>query len=331
MLRICVYGAGAVGGNLAVRLARAGSDVSVITRGPNLQAMRARGLRLMMPGGAPPVAAPVRATDTPADLGPQDAVIVTAKAVPEAAAALADGISVLLGPETLVVHAQNGIPWWYGRGGVSAPDLGFLDPDGRFAAAVGARAVGCVVYSANEVVEPGVVQQVSPDPHRWVLGMPDGSSPGALRALSAAMQAGGVEAPVVPDIRRALWTKLLNNVAQNPVCCLLGQPLSILGRDPALLALSKALMAEVVAVCAAHGQDLGVDIESRFGQRTLTSPHKPSMLQDMEAGRPMEDAAILEAPRRFAQAAGVAVPHLDAAVALLSRRAVDLGLYTPPA
>lgn len=326
-----MFGAGAVGGNLAARLGACGHEVSVVARGAHLAAIQEHGLRVLLPDGAS-IEARVRASADPAALGEQDAVIVAAKAIPAAMPALAEGLRSLLGPDTPAVFAQNGIPWWYARDlpeGATAPDLRFLDPGGALAAAVGGRAVGCVVYSANVVKAPGVVRQAPMDVHRWVLGRPIGGRTPALDALAAAIVRAGVEAPVVPDIRHALWTKLLNNVAQNPICCLLGAPLSILGDDPSLLQLAKALIRETLAACAAHGVRLDIDPETRFGARNLSSPHRPSMLQDMDAGRPVEIAAILEAPRRFARAAGVPTPALDACTALLSRKAAAMGLYAP--
>src|SRR5260221_2436818 len=324
-MKICIYGAGAVGGHLAVRLARAGHEVSVVARGAHLAAMRANGLTLHL--GDERLVAPVKASDDPRELGVQDAVITTVKAA--GLGAVADKIPALLGPDTPVVFALNGIPWWYFHGAAprpKRPDLGFLDPGGALARQVGlARVIGCVIYSANEVLEPGVVKSNSAN-NSFVLGEPDGSVTPRVTKLSEAIKAAGPDAPIQKDIRHELWSKLLNNAAQAPICCLLERDLSVIAK-PELLALAKNLMLEAIAAARADGIELGDDVEKRFGFVKSGSTHKPSMLQDLELGRAMEIDAILVAVQRFAHAAGVPTPHLDVVTGLLKEKARGRGGY----
>jgi 2-dehydropantoate 2-reductase len=324
-MKICVYGAGAVGGHLAARLARAGNQVSVVARGAHLAAMRARGLTLIL--GGEKLTAPVRAAEDPAELGPQDAVIVTTKA--PSLGAIAGKLPALFGPDTPVVFALNGIPWWYFHGVAmrpKRPDLGFLDPDGALARQVGLeRVVGCVIYSANAVIEPGVIQSNSAD-NSFVLGEPDGTLTPRIKSLSEVIKAAGLGAPVRQDIRRELWSKLLNNAAQAPICCLLERDLSVIG-VPDLLALAKNVMREAIAAARSDGIELGDDVDQRFGFVKSGSKHKPSMLQDLELRRAMEIDVILVAIQRFAQAAGIPSPHLDSVTALLIEKARALGCY----
>jgi 2-dehydropantoate 2-reductase len=324
-MKICVYGAGAVGGHLAVRLARAGNQVSVIARGAQLAAIRQRGLTLIL--GGERLTAPVRASDDPAELGVQDAVISTLKA--PGLAAVADRLPALLGRDTPVVFAINGIPWWYFHGAPprpKRPDLGFLDPGGALARQVGLeRVIGCVIYSANAVIEPGVVQSNSAD-NSFVLGEPDGKLTPRVTRLAEIIKAAGPDAPVRETIRNDIWSKLLSNAAQAPICCLLERDLSVIGL-PDILALAKNLMREAIAAAQSDGIPLDTDVDKRFGFVKAGTTHKPSMLQDLELRRAMEIDTILVAVQRFAQAAGVPTPHLDTAVALLIEKARKLGCY----
>jgi 2-dehydropantoate 2-reductase len=324
-MKICVYGAGAVGGHLAVRLARAGNEVSVVARGAQLDAIRRSGLTLIL--GGERLSAPVRASDDPAELGPQDVVISTLKA--PGLAAVADKLPALLGRDTPVVFAINGIPWWYFHGAAprpKRPDLGFLDPGGKLAQHVGLeRVIGCVIYSANAVIEPGVIQGNTID-NSFILGEPDGKITPRITRLAETIKAAGPDAPVRETIRFDIWTKLLSNAAQAPVCCLLERDLSVIA-VPEVLALAKNLMREAIAAAHADGVMLDTDVDKRFGFVKAGTTHKPSMLQDLELGRAMEIDAILVAVQRFAQAAGVPTPHLDTAIALLSEKARKLGCY----
>lgn len=337
-MRICVYGAGAVGGNLALRFARAGNTVSVVARGPHLAAMQENGLTVIE-ADQTRLNERVIATDDPATLEPQDAVVVALKA--HSIPPQAERIAGLLAPGAAVVFAINGIPWWYphadregraaGGGGNRLPadgPLPRLDPERALWTAVRPeRAIGCVVYSGNEVVEPGVVFNGTRR-NRFILGEPDGSLSERVRRISAALEAGGVEAPVTGEIRREAWTKLLNNSCVAPISCLTGTTTNYMATEPELHALGARVMREVIAVAAAHGIALGIDPDVRFNPQSPPPAHKSSMLQDLELGRPMEIDAIVGAVQDFARMAGVATPLLDTLATLLRHRARLAGL--PP-
>ena len=325
-MKICIYGAGAIGGHVAVRLARAGHDVSVVARGAHLAAIQANGLTLELAGER--LTAKVAASDDADDLGPQDLVIVTVKAIDPAG--LAEGLAPLLGAGTPVVFAQNGIPWWYGHGKDAAalPDLSRLDPRGALARNVGAaRAIGCVIYSPNTVTAPGVIRTPSTTMHRFILGEPNGTVSARVKAIAAAIAPSGFGAEVVADIRPALWAKLLRNTTNGPICTVLGQPIAAIGRDADLCALAKAMAREVVAVAAAYGVPLDVDVEKEFAPAKYTLPHKPSILQDLEAGKPMEIDAIYTIVQDFARHRAVPTPHFDTLVALVRAKARAAGCY----
>ena len=330
-MKITVFGAGAVGGHIAAKLAAfgpaAGLEVAAVARGAHLAAMRTNGLVLWI--GDERIAAPIRATDRPAELGTQDLVIVTLKSsvLPGAAVEIAS----LLGPETAVIFAMNGIPWWYLYGladnGLSRPNLAQLDPGGVLAATIGfERVIGCMINSANAIVEPGVIRNASFTRNRFTLGEPDGTISKRLKAIAAALEAGGLAVPVTAAIRIEIWEKLLRNVSTSPICAISGEPIGAIGRHPELFALSRRLMEEALAVALAHGIDPGVDIDRVYATRHDT-PHKSSMLQDFERGRPPEIDGLLVALQQFARAAAVATPHLDAVTALVIEKARRMGLY----
>jgi 2-dehydropantoate 2-reductase len=321
-MRMCVVGPGAVGGNLAARLARGGADVSVLARGALLEAIRDEGIRIE--AGDEIIQAKVRASDDARRLGRQDAVIVTVKA--PALPSIASLIEPMLGADTPVVFAVNGIPWWYQLDLPRDKVRARLDPDRELQQRVGlARTVGCTVYSSNEVLAPGVVRNMPAAGNRFVLGELDGRSSERCNAISAALVAGGFEAPVVNDIRDEVWKKLLFNMAVAGLCCITGSNMRQLGDDPDLRALCLAILGEGRAMAAAHGVVIEATPEQMLS-RPLP-PHKPSLLQDLERGRPMEIEAILVAPGDFARAAGVAAPLFDALATLIRQRARTAGLY----
>lgn len=306
-MKICVFGAGAIGGHAAARLARGGAEVSVVARGPQLAAIQANGLRVEAPDAS--FSAPVRAAQDPAALGPQDAVLVTVKA--PALPAVAAAIAPLLRPDTAVAFVMNGIPWWY-AGGESLPRL---DPGDAVREAVGLdRTLGGVVWSACTVVEPGVVR-VQSESSRIVLGRPDGADSPVGQRIADHLKDGGMGGKVVPDIRRELWVKLLNNLTNGPICLLSRADMKTTFSEPALREAALRILQEGLSIAAAEGHALEEGAEQRI-LRSITLAHKPSILQDVEAGRPTEFASLFEAALDIGRARGVSTPMLDTMVAL---------------
>lgn len=328
-MRICIFGAGAVGGNFAVRLANAGHEVSAVTRGENLKAIRANGLTLI--AGERKLHATIRASDKPTELGPQDLVICALKTT--GLAALPDAIAPLLGSDTPVIFAQNGIPWWYSNGlGASRPkppDLSRIDPGGALAQAIEPRRViGAVIWSANEVMSPGVIENRTPDSNLLVIGEPDDRATPRITELRALLEKADILSPATADIRKTLWTKLVQNLTGSTLCLLTQQPIAILNQDPAIVEVTKRIVAEARAIAAAHGIALEEQPNAPTAKpRQRSGAHKPSMLQDYERGRPMEIEAMIQTPVAFARAAGVSTPTFDVIAALCARRAADKGLY----
>lgn len=326
-MRICVYGAGAIGGNFAARLSATGNDVSVVARGPHLEAIKARGLTLK--SGDTTIVARVKASDRPADLGPQDVVISTLKA--SSLGDLAANVAPLLGAGTPVVFAQNGIPWWYGHGlgkdRPKAPDLPRLDPGGALAKAVGfERALGGVITTSNHVIEPGVIHNISPERNvLWVGEIDDRQTP-RIEALRATLIAAGISSPATTDIRYDIWHKLMANFTGSTVCMILGQPIPI-QKTPMVNRLVRRAHVEALAVAAANGVKLDDDPETRYGPARVYPDHRPSILQDYELGRPMEVEAIVRAPLAFARSAGIDTPTLDAIESICVSMAESKGLY----
>jgi 2-dehydropantoate 2-reductase len=332
-MKITVFGAGAVGGHIAAKLGAggpaAGLKIAAVARGSQLAAIAERGLTLWI--GDERTDARIRVTDRPDSLGPQDVVIVTLKSsvLPEAA----PQIEPLLGPDTAVVFAMNGIPWWYlyrlADNGLPPPDLSQLDPGGVLTRTVGLeRVIGCIINSANAIAEPGVIRNASGTLNRFTLGEPDGTMSTRLKRIAAALEAGGVATPVTANIRAEIWEKLLRNLSTSPICAMTGEPIGVIGRHPELFALSRGLMEEGLAVARAHGVDPGVDIDRIYSRRHDT-PHKSSMLQDFERGRPPEIDGLLTAVQQFALAARVATPQVDAVTALVIEKGRRMGLYPP--
>ena len=327
-MRICIFGAGAVGGHLAARLAAAGHEVSIVARGPNLAALRANGVALH--AGEQKFHGKVRASDQAADLGIQEAIFVTTKAT--GLSAFAESAAPMLARETAVVFVQNGIPWWYAQGlGASRPkppDLSRLDPGAKLARAIGAeRVIGAVVYSSNDLVAPGVIHNHTPGRNMLVLGEPDDRPSGRAAALRAALDEAQMASPPTADIRQSVWDKLLLNFGST-LCVPLGEPIRAVTEDAALREIRERLIAEGGAIAQAHGvSPAGAPKRPGGQQASGASLHKPSMLQDYELGRPMEIEAILMAPLAFARAAGVPTPTLDAVAAITARLAAARGLY----
>jgi 2-dehydropantoate 2-reductase len=326
-MRICIYGAGAVGSFLAARLAHAGFDVAAIARGAQLAALQSDGITLEEADGT--INARVKASSDPADFGPQDAVIFTTKA--HSLAGIADAAQSLIGPDTAQVFAQNGIPWWYGHAfdapGLTPGPLARLDPDGAIWNGFRPeRAIGAVIYSPNTVVRPGVIRNKATRPAEYPLGQPDGGADAATKSISKALEAANIKAPILEDIRREVWTKLIINIYGAPVCTLTGASVKGSLQQAGMDHVAGAVMAEGVAVAAAHGFDLDVDI-ANYTNPEKRPDHKSSMLQDFEAGRQMEVDPIIGCAHDFARAAGVPTPVLDVLLPLVRAKARTAGLY----
>jgi len=322
-MRICIFGAGAVGSHFAVRLAQAGHDVACVMRGPHLKAVRAGGLTLRV--GDSETTARVNASDNPADLGPQDVVISTLKAT--SVASLATGLKPLLTDKTPVVFAQNGIPWWYDIGlperHPPSPDLGFLDPGGALRASVPkARIIGGVIFSSNEVIAPGIVANLSPERNRLLIGECDDRASERIETLRATLNAAGIESPVVAEIRETIWSKLLTNMSMSVLCLLTGQTARAVRDEPALRDVIPRLLDEANAV----GQSCIPEVK-RVTRSGPAPEHKPSILQDYELGRAMEIDVLVRAPAAFARAAKLSTPMLDLIGGLAIQKARDKGLY----
>lgn len=332
-MRIAVFGAGAVGGHMAARLSAAGHDVSVIARGANLDAIRDKGITLHIGDGV--VHGRVHASDNPAELGRQDVVLVTTKA--NALSPAAEAIGVLLEADTPVVFVQNGIPWWYAlrltRGRPAPPDLSALDPGNRLRDVIGeARTVGGVVYSSNEVIEPGVIRNHTPQRNNLIVGEIDDRPSPRVAMVRALLIEAGVASPDSDDIRTNVWQKLLRNISRSTVCCLVEQTMrDSLGKSEALREIAKEGTREGLKVAAWHGVRFDYDIDADFAPGSLFPPHKPSILQDYELGRPMEVEALLRMPLAFGHVAKVPTPTLDVLVGLIAHRAAARGLFAAEA
>lgn len=326
-MKIAVVGAGAVGGYLAAELARAGHEVGVVARGENLRAIRSNGLVLETAEDRFQV--PLPASDNPADLGAQDLVIVTAKtpALPD----LFQRIGPLLGPETPVLNAMNGVFWWYGDGfapGGVTPDTRRLDPEGRLSASLPLeRCVGMIIHSASTMVAPGVVRTGSRE-SRFILGAADPAGKRDIEAIARSFGGARFETVATADIRREMWNKLLRNLATAPVAVLTQATLAEIANDPSLAAIARAVHREAAAVAEAHGfGGFAAEAETLYRPGSRLN-HKPSMLQDLEAGRPMEIDTMIAIVHDFARQAGVATPTLDTLLPLVIARAERAGCYT---
>lgn len=324
-MKFCVFGAGAVGGFVGGMVARGGADVSLVARGVHLSALQANGLKIVTPDEE--FAVDVPATDRPADLGVQDVVFLSAKA--HALTVAAEAMRPLIGPNTVVVSAQNGIPFWYfhAHGGeLDGHTLQTVDPGGRIATAIGnERVIGCVITSSNTVEAPGVVRNIGN--RVFALGEPDGSQSGRLAEISALLEAAGLSAPSGGDIRSEVWVKMWGNVSFSPMAVLTMSKLGPLVEGEDLRALGVAIMEEVQTVGEALGVEFTSTIESRLEGTRRVAGHKTSILQDLEAGRPMEVDGITGAVVELGRLVGVETPMIDLIYALMRQRAREAGLY----
>ncbi len=325
-MKICIFGAGAIGGLLAARLAQQGEqEVTVIARGPHLAAMQQNGLTLKSAGET--LVTHPRCVASAEEAGVQDYVVVTLKAHSLPSAALQ--MQPLLGPETAIVSAVNGIPWWYFHklpGPHEDHRVASVDPDGSLWHLLHPRrAIGCIVYPAAEVPEPGIIDHTYGD--RFTLGEPDGSRSPRAEALSKALMAAGFKAPVRPRIRDEMWVKLWGNLAFNPLSALTGATLDIITGEPELRAVCRQMMLEAQAVAEKLGVKFAIDVDKRIAGGAEVGAHKTSMLQDLERGRPMEIDALLGSVVELAELVELPVPTCRTVLALVRSRARVAGCY----
>ena len=324
-MRICIYGAGAIGGYMGALLSQSGADVTLIARGPHLQAMQQNGLRIIA-AGEESITHPA-CTDDPAEAGPQDYVIITLKA-PSVTGVLS-AMQPLLGKETCVVTTTNGIPWWYFYG-LKGPwenhRLESVDPGNRQWDEIGPeRIVGCVAYPACEISKPGVIRHV--EGNRFTLGEPGGEKSERCMQLSKALIGAGLKSPVRSEIRNEIWVKLWGNLCFNPLSVLTHATLDVIATEPGTRAMAKSMMLEAQAIGEKLGVRFGVDVEKRIDGAAAVGAHKTSMLQDLEAGRTMEIDALPGAVKELGQLVGVATPVIDLVLALVQQRARVAGCY----
>jgi 2-dehydropantoate 2-reductase len=321
-MKFAIVGAGAIGAFAGAMLAKAGEDVALIARGAHLRAMQEHGVRVR--GSLGEFEARPVATDDPAAIGPVDVVLLTLKA--HSLTAMAPRLLPLMGPETVVLSAQNGIPWWYfyKHGGEwEGTQLETVDPGGVIGQAIESeRVVGCVIYPSTIIVEPGVVEHI--EGTRFAIGEPDGSKSDRCRRIADSFIKAGLRCPIRADIRHDMWVKLMGNVAYNPISALTRATLVEIVQFPETRALAAAIMAEAEAVAQRLNIDMGVSIEQRLNGAEKVGQHKTSMLQDVEAGRPMELEAIVGAVVELGERMGLSLPCTKAVYAcakLLGQRA----------
>jgi 2-dehydropantoate 2-reductase len=323
-MKICVIGAGAIGGMLGVKFALSGQEVTLVARGANLAAIRAGGMRLRGAGGGEQHARDIRATGALAEVGTQDLVILAMKA--HQVEAVARDVPRLCHAGTIVLPMQNGIPWWYfqrlpewaGRTSLAAlagRRVAAVDPQGAIAQSIDpARIVGCVAYPAVELVAPGIARHVEGD--RFPLGEPDGVETPRVRALSQAFAAAGLKAPVLADIRSEIWLKLWGNLTFNPISALTHSTLVDICRYPATRELAAAMMREAQAVAERLGAQFRVPLEKRIAGAEKVGRHKTSMLQDIEAGKDPEIDALVGAVIELGRGVEVPTPRIETVYAL---------------
>jgi 2-dehydropantoate 2-reductase len=311
-MRICIVGAGAIGGYLGAKLALAGEEVTLIARGYHLEAIKKNGLKLFMADGSSQIATPTLVTSDIHEAIQQDVVILAVKA--HSVAAIAPSLPSLYGSHTMVVTAQNGVPWWYFRqhgGEYEGTRIYSVDPDGIIETHIGAdRAIGCVVYPATEVVEPGVIKHIEGD--RLTLGEIDGAKTERIQLLAQALKQAGFKAPVRNQIRTEIWIKLWGNLAFNPISALTGATLERICQYPLTRELARQMMCEAQAIAEKLGIKFGITLEQRINGAENVGAHKTSMLQDIEAGRPTEIEAIVGAVAELGRLTQIPTPHIDA-------------------
>jgi 2-dehydropantoate 2-reductase len=324
-MKVAIFGAGAIGGMMGVKLAQAGADVTFIARGAHLAAMQANGV--VMHSGDETITVHPRCVGSAAEAGRQDYVIVTLKAhsLPAAAADIAS----MMDADSALITAVNGVPYWYFHG-LEGPfaerRVESVDPGGVIWSTIPpSQAIGCVVYPAAEVTAPGVIEHTYGD--RFSLGEPDGSRSPRIEAISKLLISSGLKAPIRPKIRDEIWVKLWGNLCFNPLSALTGTTLDVLTGRPDLRAICRTMMTEAQGVAEALGVKFAISLEKRIDGAAEVGVHKTSMLQDLERGRPMEIDALLGAVVELGGLVGQTMPTCEVILALVRQRARESGCY----
>jgi 2-dehydropantoate 2-reductase len=324
-MKICIFGAGAIGGYIGLMLQQGGAEVSLVARGTHLAAIREKGLKVVFKDGEK--SARMTATDDPAKLGPQDYVISTLKA--HQAWETAKYMKPLLGSDTAVVTMQNGVPWWYFHGfegQYAGLRLQSVDPDSRQWRHIGPeRVIGATVYPATEITEPGVIRHLYGD--KFGFGEPDRSKSERVVKVMEAFEAGGLGARWYPEIRNDIWLKLWGNLCFNPISALTRATLDVVATDPGTRNLSRHMMEEAEKIARRIGVHFRVDITRRINGAAGVGPHRTSMLQDLDRGRPIELDALLTAVQEIGRMVDVDTPYIDTVLALTQQMGRVAGVY----
>ncbi|WP_371225420.1 2-dehydropantoate 2-reductase [Roseovarius sp. 2305UL8-3] len=324
-MKICIFGAGAIGGYMGAKLAEAGADVSLVARGPHLEAMREKGLTLIEEGESKTL--PVTVSENPEDLGPQDYVIVTLKA--HSVPPVVGRMQPLIGDGTTIVSGVNGVPWWYFHkigGDLEGTRLESVDPGNAQWDGFGPdNVLGCVVYPAAEVSEPGVIRHI--EGNRFSLGEPSGERSERAMALSKVLSAAGLKAPVRPKIRDEIWVKLWGNLSFNPISALTHATLDVLCTDPGTREVARNMMLEAQTIAEKLGVKFPIDVDRRIQGGADVGAHRTSMLQDLDAGRPMEIDALVGSVQELGRVTDTPTPTIDTVLALIQLRGKVAGLY----
>ena len=328
-MKICIFGAGAIGGYMGVKLAQIGTDVSLVARGPHLEAMKKNGLRLIE--GENDLTVPVEASENPEDLGFQDYLIITLKA--HSVPSIIEKVRPLVNEKTTIVSGVNGIPWWYFHkigGEFEGAKLASVDPGNVQWESFGpSKVLGCVVYPAAEVLEPGVIKHI--EGNRFSLGEPDGSKSDRALKLSKVLTEAGLKAPVRPKLRDEIWVKLWGNLSFNPISALTHATLDVLCTDIGTREVVRKMMLEAQSIAEKLGVKFPIDVERRIDGGAAVGAHRTSMLQDLDQGRPMEIDALVTSVQELGRITKTPTPTIDVVLSLIKLRARSCLLYTSDA
>ena len=324
-MKICIFGAGAIGGYLGAKLAAHGTDVSLVARGPHLEAMRTNGLRLIEETGETNVS--VTASSDPQDLGEQDYLLITLKA--HSVPPMVEKMAPLIGKHTTILSCVNGVPWWYFYkfgGDLEGTQLESVDPAGAQWNGFGPEKVlGCVVYPAAEVIEPGVIKHI--EGNRFSLGEPDGQKSDRIVNLSRIFTEAGLKAPVRPRIRDEIWVKLWGNLSFNPISALTHATLDILCTDPSTRTVARNMMLEAQEIAEKLGVKFPIDVDRRIEGGAAVGAHRTSMWQDLDMGRPMEIDALVGSVKELGRITNTPTPTIDTVLGLIQMRGKLAGIY----